>query len=929
MDVKNYTEELLIAAEQRTEEKAYWLNKLAGELVKGSFPADAAGGTQPRMESSRFTIEGPLFERLEAISGGADEGVFMLLLCGLYILLNRRSGSTDLLVGAPVFIPEEEDEEEGTSSEKAGAGESMNSILPLRVTVNGEMTFKELLVLVQGTVEEADENQNYPIEILVHQLGYTYLGNDESGADSFPLFDVALMLENIHHRRHLDRVPLNMIFAFNYTEDCLEGDIQFNVASYEMATIDGLMDQFLFVLNQVLFNPDSILGDIEILSEADKKQLLVEFNTLPRLYPLDTTLPMFFEKQVQRVPENTAVYTKPKGDIPAEGSDEFLPREMTYRQLDIAANRLANYLVKQGLPANRRIGIYIEPSVELLVGILAVVKAGCAYVPLNFSAPPARTRYILDDCGLRLVLASRQTISPKTGKLEERRCIYVDDYANYAAESVAPVDTPPSPDDLGYIIYTSGSTGRPKGVAVTHRQVSPLFHWGIEYLSMETGDRVIQHMSSFFDWSVWELFSTLSTGAALYMATEDEFFNPKALGEFIEANQITIMHITPSQCQYLFDGSRQFLSLRYVILGAEKVTGALLARCLKSVGDHCKIFNFYGVTEVAITSTGMEVGHDDGDFVNMADVPIGVPIANSAALVLDENRHLCPVNAVGELYLAGDGVGFGYLNDPLKSSNAFVPNIYKDQGIMGHRLYKTGDRARWLPGGLLQFLGRLDHQVKIRGYRIELGEIRHHLTSHEKVTDALVTAVSMGMDNVQLCAYIVGNEPLDVQELRSLLAESLPDYMVPTYFMQIERIPLTPNGKADLKALPKPEIKREAEYIAPQNEVQKRVAEIWKQLLEVEDVGIDDNFFEIGGNSLNVVQLANMVKEEFQKDVPTVTLFNHPTIRLFSQWLSLGEGGAETPVEAEPPKDRTETVDKGKNRMKQSIKSRRQRRSHE
>ncbi|MCP5106597.1 MAG: AMP-binding protein, partial [bacterium] len=437
-----------------------------------------------------------------------------------------------------------------------------------------------------------------------------------------------------------------------------------------------------------------------------------------------------------------------------------------------------------------------------------------------------------------------------------------------------------------YIIYTSGSTGRPRGVPVSHSNLSPLLHWGYRHLGIGPKDRFIQNLSYYFDWSVWEIFMAVTTGAGLYMVPGELLLNPGACISFMNRHRITVLHITPTQYRYFLDAAGKHFSLDYLFLGAEKLTRRLLERSFQSVRKDCRVFNMYGPTECTIISTVLEVRRADvKTFENLSGVPIGVPVGNTGLQVLDRHLKLCPLNVTGELYITGDGVARGYLNNPELTAERFLSTS----------IYRTGDLVRWLETGTIEFIGRIDNQVKIRGYRIELGEIESHLAKNENIKEAVVTTWENDAGESCLCAYVVG----DTDGLDTYLARVLPRYMVPTYFIPLKRIPMTPNGKTDLKALPIPTMTPGTKYTAPRDQWEKKLVDIWTHILPPVSVpiGIDDYFFGLGGHSLTAVVLASRIESTFRVTFPLGTVFQSPTIRESAQVLkqSLTPGGEDIP----------------------------------
>jgi amino acid adenylation domain-containing protein len=444
--------------------------------------------------------------------------------------------------------------------------------------------------------------------------------------------------------------------------------------------------------------------------------------------------------------------------------------------------------------------------------------------------------------------------------------------------------------ELAYVIFTSGSTGNPKGVPITHTNLSPLLHWGYRQLGLSPRDRVIQNLSYYFDWSVWEIFITITTGASLCIVSEEVLLNPRLCAAFIDKQNITALHVTPSQYQYLAQTGHPLETLKYLFIGAEKLTLDLVRRSLQLVKEGCRVFNMYGPTECTIITSVLEIDPGALDaYQHLVSIPIGPPAANVDYLVLDKYLKLCPPMIIGELYIGGDGLAAGYINDPEKTFNSFVPNIYEGVGIAGSCLYKTGDLARWLPDRTVEYLGRIDHQVKIRGNRIELGEIENQLLKHQSLRDAVVLVNEDAAGDKYLCAYVVPGETLAAVEIKQYLARQLPDYMIPSYFVQIEKIPLNPNGKLDRKALPALDTAQDKKNrIPPRNPLEDTLAGIWAEVLGMkkETISIDDDFFELGGHSLKATVLIAKIHQQLDIKLPLVTLFEAPELRELTDYIT-------------------------------------------
>ncbi|MCK4765641.1 MAG: amino acid adenylation domain-containing protein, partial [Candidatus Aminicenantes bacterium] len=542
---------------------------------------------------------------------------------------------------------------------------------------------------------------------------------------------------------------------------------------------------------------------------------------------------------------------------------------------------------------------------------LGILKSGSGYVPLDPKAPAARNKFVLEECGTSLLLTTRSILGKSENvvlagwpgeilfleQLDELKAKEPDVVGGYKS-NMSNMSYPAHLSYTAYVIFTSGSTGKPKGVPITHANFCPLMHWGYEKLGIGPTDRAVQNLSYYFDWSVWEIFIALTGGAALYMITEKILLNPEAEVDFILKKKITVLHITPTQYQYLMSVGKKLHTLKYLSIGAEKLTYDLTIRSLTSVSEDCRVFNMYGPTEATIMAAVLEIDRTKVEnYKVLSSVPIGETIANTNLLVLDKQKKLCPIGIEGELYIAGDAVARGYLNNPELTAEKFITApafSSRPQPDTGNQspltLYRTGDRCRWLEDGTVEFLGRIDDQVKIRGFRIEPGEIENRLLQHKTVKEAFVMVRQYDSGENYLCAYIVASskeQGAGSEEMREYLSRKLPDYMIPSSFVFIEQMPLNPNGKVDIKALPAPELISLKGYLPPGNKVEGILVDTWALVLELDKtkIGIDDDFFELGGHSLSVTRLAGKIHKALDVEIPFSVVFTTPTIRGIAEYI--------------------------------------------
>ncbi len=930
MLARKHLDQLRIAASRKVRERDYWLDKLSGELVKSGFPYDykTSDSADKSFEAVNFNLTKEISSSLIKLSTGSDVRLFIILAAGLTLLIHKYSGSSDIVIGSPILKPDRETA-------------FINTVLALRNRIEGDMTFRELILQVKQTVVEAGENRNYPIEVLLEQLDLPFPGGD------FPLFDVALLFEEIHARSYLQHIHLNMVLSFMRADGCLEGQWEYNALLYDRSAVERLITHFTNLLHSALANPGIKVSQIDILSKEEKRELLLDFNRKREEYPGNKTIQCLFDEQAKKSPDNTALVGTTHTVTLKNRDRSPLPAvHLTYRELSEECDRLAGYLCQKGKAANDLLGIIVDRSLEMIIGILGILKAGAGYVPLNPNAPEARTVYILEECNIEMLLSTSGLYkNVETFRGLQVETIFIDEIGSRHQAS-GMIKKQRRGGSVAYVIFTSGSTGNPKGLPITHANFCPLLHWGYAHMRFVPDDRFIQNLSYYFDWSVWEIFMALTSGASLYMIGEEILLNPEAQIEFIRKNDITALHITPSQCFYLLNVGDRLETLKYLIIGAEKLTYDLVKRSTALIRKECRIFNMYGPTEATILSAVLEIDRQHIEkYERLSNIPIGEPIANLDLFILDKNRNLCPVNISGELYIRGSGLAAGYINSPALSAEKFVTapafsqqpqpaTSAPDIPLLQHsgiptaerseaRLYRTGDLARWLPDGNIEFLGRQDFQVKIRGNRIELGEIENRLLKHKDIKEGVVIARENEMGEKYLCAYIVtrpttqsmigGGAPPQAplyeegtEGLRQFLSRSLPDYMIPSHFVVLDRIPLNSNGKIDLKALPVPAPAAAGkDYIPPRSEIEAALVEIWSEVLnrDRQSIGIDDNFFDSGGHSLKATIILSKIHKKFNVRIPLKELFKKPTVRALADYIKESKEEEYAPIEPAEEKE--------------------------
>ena len=582
------------------------------------------------------------------------------------------------------------------------------------------------------------------------------------------------------------------------------------------------------------------------------KRFITDFNNTTTNYPKQKALQQLFEEQAKRDPNAQALV--------------FEENQLTYQELNAKANQVAHFLNNQGIGRGKIVGLMVERSLDMIVGMMGILKAGAAYLPIDPAAPTDRIEYMLEDSKAELLLTEEKYQG--IGSIEN---VCLDRY-DFGLEETANLPSVNDSSDPAYIIYTSGSTGKPKGVVIRHYSAVRVVR-ETNYIDIQKEDVILQLSNYSFDGSIFDIYGALLNGAKLVLIDKDTVVDMDRLGKVIKQQKVSILFITTALFNTIVDLRMDCLNgVRKILFGGERVSVPHVRKALDYLGPY-KIIHMYGPTESTVYATYYPVNEIDEDANTL---PIGRPLANTRAYIVDEDENLVPVGVPGELCLSGDGLSQGYLNNPTLTKEKFVPNPFETEGSM----YRTGDLARWLPDGNIEFIGRIDHQVKIRGYRIELGEIESQLIKQEAVKETIVTVRE---DNQQsaICAYYTSDEAITTEDLYDFLEKRLPEYMIPTYFVPLEKLPLTKNGKVDRAALPKPDksINERFHYKKPTNFVEEKLELIWKDVLGVEKLGINVSFFEVGGNSLKAMEIVNIMNRSFNVDISIKQFFEGPSIK--------------------------------------------------
>ncbi|MFL6286495.1 MAG: amino acid adenylation domain-containing protein, partial [Pyrinomonadaceae bacterium] len=851
---------------------SYWREMLGGAPEVLELPGDRPRPSAPTYEGALESITLPeeLSARLRALARREGVTLYMLLLAAWQTLLARYTGQEDIVVGSPVAGRTRAETE-------ALIGFFVNTLV-LRTDLSGDPTFKELLGRAREVCLGAYAHQEVPFEKVVEELA------PERSLSRNPLFQIEFILQNAPREAlELSGVSLSPFRTFGATaqfdlslgmgDDGREigGTIGYSTDLYDAATVRRMLAHFRALLEGVAADPRRRLSSLSLLEETERRQLLEDWNDTRREYPRDSLAHELFERQAARAPESVAA------------SDEG--GEITYGELNARANRLARALVARGVGADSVVGLLSERGIEFLTAMLAVFKAGGAYLPLDPHHPSNRLLQVVGRSRTRLLVTSGEfdgAMRELAGQLDEGERPEV-----FAIESLVGSERVEEnlharvgPRNLAYVIYTSGSTGQPKGAMVEHQGMLNHLCAKVDDLELTEGDVVAQTASQCFDISVWQFLSPLMVGGRVHIFNDEAARDPRLLLRESAARGVTILETVPSLLSALTagDSGEELSSLRWMIATGEALPPGVCRQWLER-HPNVPLLNAYGPTECSDDVTHHVIAQSPQ--AEAVRVPIGKALMNTRLYVLDSHMSPVPVGVAGELYVGGDGVGRGYFRDPSRTAAVFVPDSFSDEH--GARLYRTGDLARWLAGGELEFLGRIDHQVKVRGFRIELGEIEAVLGRHPSVRVAVVLVREDAHTQARLAAYVVA-EPgrkISEEELRGYLKERLPDYMVPSAFVTLDELPLTPNGKVDRKALPEPEwtgSDAAGGYVEPRNPLEEVLADIWAEVLDLEQVGAHDNFFEIGGHSLLAMMVASRVLEVLQVEMPLRLMFEEPTV---------------------------------------------------
>jgi amino acid adenylation domain-containing protein len=846
----------------------YWRSRLEG-VPTLQLPTDRP---RPPVLSRRemataFNLPAGLSHKVTELGEKLGATPFVTLLAAFKVLLFRHTGQTDFAVGSQPY-----------DAPGVGGRVPATTVVALRTEFTGDMRFEEVLDRVRATVHDASAHTDLPFVKLFEIID---LPCDPSYA---PFFQVAFAYRDYAEPAGSHPEPgmepgaidngegvLDLRLTCWGGKESIRGNIEYNAELFDPETIDRLIGHFNALIEGIVTEPSKRISEYPILTPPERDLLLHTWNATARVYPVEKTLVHLFEEQVARSPGAVAV--------------EYEGTRLSYRHLNDRADQLARYLRCLGIGPEVMVGLYMERSLEMVVGIYGIIKAGGAYVPLDPEYPQDRIAFMVADTQVPVLLTQKHLVSNLPEHSAKVICLD-SDWGLIAGESPEKLQGGAGPGNLAYVIYTSGSTGRPKGVMNEHRGIVNRLIWMQEEYQLTPEDRVLQKTPFSFDVSVWEFFWPLQVGASLIIARPGGHGDSSYLVQVIKDHGITTLHFVPSMLRIFLEEHdvRRCTSIKRVMCSGEALASDLQKRFFEKVD--AELHNLYGPTEAAVDVTYWQCRADR----DCTSVPIGYPVANTRMYILDPGLVPVPIGCTGELHIGGIQVARGYLNRADLTAERFIPDPFSRDPDA--RLYKTGDLARYLRDGSIEYLGRIDFQVKIRGLRVELGEIEARLAEVDAIQKSVVVVREDRPGDQKLVAYYVRKPGIEVSipDWRIYLNSKLPGYMVPQFFVELESIPLSPNGKVDRKALPKPDIERNApekDFVAPRTDLEHQVIAIWQAVLHQRRIGVHDDFFELGGNSLLATQVVSRVRRIFNVQLPLQLFFENRTVAALAERVDM------------------------------------------
>lgn len=861
-DFSNWQETYLLSDAMKKQED-YWLNVFSKEIPELNLPIDRARPSISSYEGDHltFVIERGYLSKLKEIARKQEATLFMVVFSIYNILLAKYSDQEDITTGIPVIGRK-------NNEVKDVIGMFVNT-LAIRSYPDSTMQFEEFLGHVKDNLLKAYENQEYPFENLINMLDLpfdrsksplfnTMFTMQDTKFDSLTVGDLSIHPVEVNNKD----IKFDLGFEVKEKTEELEVKIEYSTELFNRETIQKMKRHFMGIVDRVTNETTVLLSDIQLLSKEEQNKQIYEWNNTQQLIDISKGYHERFEEQVNRTPNNVAIIEN--------------HRSLTYKEVNERANQIARYLRSNGIASESIIGIMLERSSDMIVGILGILKAGAAYLPINPNLPLERMNYIIQDSKINILLTNGSVEQDIifSGSIIDMNDSKIEQLDNKNLHLVT------KPNSLAYVIYTSGSTGKPKGVMIEHQSLINRIQWMQSKYPLTEADIIMQKTPFTFDVSVWELLWWSLYGAKVYMLPPNGEKEPVVICEAIEKHEITVMHFVPTMFTMFLEhlknykGYYDFSHLRRIFTSGEALLNTHVSVFYEYLNKRfgTRLTNLYGPTEATI-----DVSYYDCDDVTTSIIPIGKPISNMSLYILNKHYQIQPVGVEGELYIAGIGLARGYLNRKELTDEKFIDNPF----IPGTKMYQTGDIARYLPDGNIEYLGRTDDQVKIRGNRVEIGEIETNLISHEEIVDAVVIPVQDENGSHELYVYYIANQPISNLELRNYLSKMLPDYMLPSMYVCIDSIPFNASGKVDRKALVQlKDITKSRKYVAPRNDVEQRLTQLWADFLNIDaqQIGITDSFFELGGHSLKAVSIISKIYEEFGVQLSLKDIFHSPTI---------------------------------------------------
>jgi amino acid adenylation domain-containing protein len=877
---------ITVTPEELFSQKIYWLNKLSGEMLEANFipdyvrPAVSTGTNQ----CINFELSKDLSQFMMQFAKNSYLSIYLLLLAGLNVLLYKYTGNQNLIVGSPIY-------------KQNNSESSLNQVVPICSHINNQQNFSDFILQVRETVIDAYSSSDYHLEEILQLLNIPQSPNRHS------VFDIVILLENIHRYDCLTNISNDLTFSFLITGDIIKGKVEYKNELFHDESIKLIIKSYITTLTNIAQNSEIKISDISCLTVVDKNELF-QINDNIKYFPVKNSLHQLFEQQVKLTPNQMAVVC---------ANDN-----LSYQELNEKANQLSRLLLKNGVQIGELVGIIKQRDINFLIALLAILKVGAVYVPIDSTYPQDRIRYMVSNSEVRFVLTDSSCECSDLVKCSQLTAlIFLDSNpSNQALSAITDINIYEPSDflklpkenlevittgiDPAYMIYTSGSTGLPKGTVIRHGGAINHIYAQFDALELTNKFNFLQSAPASSDISVWQFLAPLLIGGKTVIIDTEIVCNPEKLLKVIQEEKITIVELVPivlagllDYIHHLSEPERLLPSLKWMMVTGEVAPVALVNRWLQ-LYPLVKVVNAYGPSEAADDITQLII--DKPLPQNQRTVPIGKPLANLNLYILDSQMQLLPIGFPGEICVSGFGVGLGYWKNEQKTNSSFVPNPFPSTakplpGTKTDLIYKTGDLGRWLPDGNMEFLGRIDNQVKIRGFRIELGEIEALINQHPAVQEIVVVVREDEPGDKRLVAYVVlydGISSEQVLELRQFLKGKLPEYMIPTDVVSIASLPLTPNGKVDRQALPVLDTSKnnlKVSFVPPRTPTEVLVADIWTQILKVQQVGVNDDFFDLGGHSLLATQVISRLREELQLELPLRSLFEEPTVARLVEYI--------------------------------------------